>query len=363
MQLAVAWWLLPTFWACVYTVALPYTGYYALLFSDRVGRSWRRMVTFLRFLTRPGEQDRLAAEGREIVGRVRELEARLEAETEPRQRRHGPGKPAAPLVSTGSPLFLLSASDLESQLGEDVDTFRDILAGLDRLEADWTAARSTVQAKARGYFTPDEDDRVRRLLFGYRSYRMALYEIINRYLDHEELTEPVDELRAFMIAYASGLTLYAKSLKFIQAYEHDPLVRGKLNEPDPQSGIEAGFFEEVLRAYTSLSNYHTLSGCGRYWLRHRRDLGRLGLDADPAWAWLARVIHSQRAAVRRTFWYILRRRLRFEGRSLLRSLTTPVHRTRYSLRAFVGGTLATRHTVLRYEPAIDPPYSPGFRRS
>ena len=93
VQLGVAWWLLPAFWACLYTVALPYTGYYALLFSDRVGRSWRRMVTFLRFLTRPGEQERLAAEGRDIVGRVRELEARLGAETEPADEGRCRGQP------------------------------------------------------------------------------------------------------------------------------------------------------------------------------------------------------------------------------------------------------------------------------
>jgi len=354
VQLGVAWWLLPAFWACMYTVALPYTGYYVLLFSDRVGRSWQRMVTFLRFLTQPGEQKRLAAEGRDIVGRVRELEAGLGAETEPGDRADAAASPGLALVATDSPLFAVSASDLDSQLRDDVETLRDILARLDHLESDWVFARQAISAKARGYFTPEEDDRVRQLLLGYRSYRMVLYEIINRYLDHEQLTEPINQLRGFMIAYAAGLTLYAKSMKFIQAYEHEPLIRGKLNEPDPRSGLEAGFFEEVLRAYTSLSNYRTLSGCGRFWLGHRRDLRRLGLDADPTWAWLARVIRRQRAAVRRTFWYVVRHRLRFEGRSLLQLLRRPVHRTRYSLRAFVGATLGPRHTVLRYEPAIDP---------
>src|SRR5262249_39202931 len=83
LQLVIALWVLPAFWACFYTVALPYTGYYALLFSDRLGRSWQRMVTFLRFLVRPGEQERLAAEGRAILSEVRKLEARLDSETGP----------------------------------------------------------------------------------------------------------------------------------------------------------------------------------------------------------------------------------------------------------------------------------------
>jgi 1-acyl-sn-glycerol-3-phosphate acyltransferase len=359
VQLGLAWWLLPTAWALLYTVALPYTGYYALLFGDRAGRSWRRMVTFLRFLIRPGEQERLAAEGREIVGRIRELGARLESETglDAADTADGvsssPSSPASPAhVAAGGPLFAFSATDLETQFRDDIATLRDILARLGLLEREWAEARHSIQARVRGYFTPNEDDRVRQFLFGYRSYRMVLYEIVNRYLDHDQLIESVDQLRGFMIAYAAGLTLYAKSMQFIRAYADQPLIRAKLNEPDPRSGLEAGFFDEVLWAYTSLTNYRRLAGCGRYWLAHRRELRASGLDADPAWSWLAQVIRRQRAAVQSTLWYVLRTRMRLEGRSLLRSLYRPVHRARYGLRSFVAGTLAPMRTVLRYEPAL-----------
>jgi hypothetical protein len=82
LQLAAAWWLLPHLWAAVYTVALPYTGYYAILYSDRLRRSWRRTATFLRFLVHREEQTQLAAEGRAIVTQIRELGARLERERE-----------------------------------------------------------------------------------------------------------------------------------------------------------------------------------------------------------------------------------------------------------------------------------------
>ncbi|MBV8487088.1 MAG: 1-acyl-sn-glycerol-3-phosphate acyltransferase, partial [Planctomycetaceae bacterium] len=333
VQLGAAWWFLPKSWAGLYTVLLPFTGYYALQFRDRVGHTWRRMVTFLRFLGRPGDQERLAIEGRAIVGRIRELGDRLEGETEPEGKAEGtgvspgPGSKIVP-VSTAGPLFALSASALEDQFRDDIATLWEILARLDQLESDWTEARRTIQARVRGYFTPDEDDRVRQLLLAYRSYRMVLYEIVNRYLDHDQLADPSNQLRGFMIAYASGLTLYANSMKFIQAYEHEPLIRRKLNEPDPRSRLEPGFFEEVFRAYTSLINYRLLAGCDRFWLAHRRDVRGLGLSADPTEDWLAQVIRRQRAKVHRTFWYILRHRLRFEGRFVLRSLYRPVHRAR-----------------------------------
>jgi 1-acyl-sn-glycerol-3-phosphate acyltransferase len=73
VQLGIAWWLLPRFWAIIYTIALPYTGYYAVLYGDRFRRAWRRARTFIRFVLRPSEQQQLAAEGREIVEEIRAL--------------------------------------------------------------------------------------------------------------------------------------------------------------------------------------------------------------------------------------------------------------------------------------------------
>ncbi len=74
LQLTAAWLLLPPLWAGLYTVALPYTGYYALLYADRFPQTWRRTRTFLRFLRHRAQQQALAAEGREIIARIRDLE-------------------------------------------------------------------------------------------------------------------------------------------------------------------------------------------------------------------------------------------------------------------------------------------------
>jgi 1-acyl-sn-glycerol-3-phosphate acyltransferase len=81
LQLTAAWWFLPRLWAAVYTVALPYTGYYAILLGDRLRLSWRRTATFLRFLVHRDEQEQLATEGRAILDQIRALGARFEAPT------------------------------------------------------------------------------------------------------------------------------------------------------------------------------------------------------------------------------------------------------------------------------------------
>lgn len=73
LQLGIAWIVLPAFWAALYTVALPYTGYHALLYRDRIGSTLRRTRTFVHFLRHPADQAELAQEGREILARIRTL--------------------------------------------------------------------------------------------------------------------------------------------------------------------------------------------------------------------------------------------------------------------------------------------------
>ena len=68
-----AWLILPSFWAILFSVAMPYTGYYALLYGNRFATAFRRCRTFLYFLFNRPVQQRLAAEGRAIIAHIRAL--------------------------------------------------------------------------------------------------------------------------------------------------------------------------------------------------------------------------------------------------------------------------------------------------
>jgi 1-acyl-sn-glycerol-3-phosphate acyltransferase len=57
-----------------------------------------------------------------------------------------------------------TTAELESQLRADGETLREIVAGVARLEQQLDDARATIKARQHGYFTPDEDDRVRQML-------------------------------------------------------------------------------------------------------------------------------------------------------------------------------------------------------
>ena len=81
LQLGAAWLFLPKFWASVYTVALPYCGYYALQYRDRFRLAFRLCErTFIYFYWHPERQRELAAEGTAIIERIRQLAAHVEGE-------------------------------------------------------------------------------------------------------------------------------------------------------------------------------------------------------------------------------------------------------------------------------------------
>src|SRR5579859_5131337 len=81
-----------------------------------------------------------------------------------------PGGLAAPVVGCAGP-------EAELHLEADLQTLRELVAGLDLLESRLDASEIPRTATARGYFTPDEDDRVRQGVLLYRNCRLAAYEI------------------------------------------------------------------------------------------------------------------------------------------------------------------------------------------
>jgi hypothetical protein len=242
--------------------------------------------------------------------------------------------------------------EYESQLLVDCETLRRVIPGLDRLESQWNDARVSVAARARGYFTPDEDDQVRQMLLAYRNYRVALYEIIYRCWDFRLIDPAAVRLRVFLVAFAAALTLYSRSLKLIQAYEHEPLVRKKLNEPDAKFELAEGFFEELLRAYSSLGNYRGIIHGAWFWRGNRREIQKFAA-AGTDWQWLVGVIMKEREVVRQRLIDVLRCRLRYDWRAFLRTTLQPVRRTRYSVRSLIGNAGANLRTTGHYVAALN----------
>jgi hypothetical protein len=243
---------------------------------------------------------------------------------------------------------------MNRQVQVDLETLRAVIPALERLETEWNDARVSVAARSRGYFTPDEDDRVRQMLLAYRNYRFALYEIIYRGYEYPRIQEPERQLMVFLLAFGAALTIYAKSLKLIQAYEREPLIRKKLNEADAKFELEPDFFEELLRGYSSPGNYRGLAKATWFWLNHRRAVQKLAASSPDDWKWLLELILHQRGIVRRRLLHVLACRLRYDWRAFARTVLQPVRDTRYSIRSQIAGACSQLRTTLHYDPALKP---------
>ena len=247
----------------------------------------------------------------------------------------------------------MNTAEFNEQLQADCGSLRKIVAGLDGLEEDWNGARATFRARELGYFTPDEDDRVRGMQADYRRYREGLYEIVERYRSYRTQTRLPEQLQAFMVGFAAALTLHARALKLIEVYEHEPLVRRKLNEAEARHQLEAGFFEEILGACSSLHNYRLMVRADSFWRRSRRTIQRLKLAEAADWRWVGDVIRHQRAGARRRFGKVVFQRLRYDWRAFWKCTSRPVAAARYGLLSFVGSKVARMRTTRHYQPAIN----------
>ena len=106
-------------------------------------------------------------------------------------------------------------------------------------------------ASHRGYFTPSEDDETRHLLVSYWQSRNALIELVYSFLDDASPRSADMRPASFLVAFSGALVLI-DAARFLRENFHDrPVVRQKLNEPEPHFGIPEGTYDAIQRSLTS----------------------------------------------------------------------------------------------------------------
>lgn len=154
-------------------------------------------------------------------------------------------------------------------------------------------------AQARGYFLPDEDERIREVFARYLSTRGILLEtvesiqsVIDAQVGDFTAGEACDRhLRTFVVGFAAA-TMLVRSANFIVALAAKrPVVWKKLDEPEPRYGIPAKSFTMI---------YKNLSSARRMWRFHEAmsfyEVHRLDISAmknDPVVAELVRILSEE----------------------------------------------------------------------
>ncbi len=216
----------------------------------------------------------------------------------------------------------------------DAQTLQSVAAGVEALRSRMLDAQQRIDARQRGYLLPDEDDAIRRLFLGYRNYRLALLEIIDRHqaFDREDDLAARDE--AFMLAFTAAVMLYDWSSTLVNTYRDVPVIRAKLNEPDPRYGIEEGLFERIYESLTSLRNLGRLrDAVALYELHHERF--RLRFKDHLIYTWLMQQADRLCPALKRHDVDILRERVERGWDHWQRRAAKPFSDVRYQLTTLV----------------------------
>lgn len=136
-------------------------------------------------------------------------------------------------------------------LTDSIRTVLNVADHFDRLKQRADSLLNQFTASSRGFFTPTEDERVRQLLVSYWHSRNALIEVVLQSRHYDRATSAEEKNTRFLVAFGGALVLI-DAARFLRERVHDrPIVREKLNEPEPAFGIPGGVYDRIQKSLTS----------------------------------------------------------------------------------------------------------------
>lgn len=209
------------------------------------------------------------------------------------------------------------------------------------------------QASRRGYFTPSEDEQTRHLLVSYWQSRNALFELVNSFHKVDRFDKEEQPL-ALLVAYTGALVLVDVA-RFLREKFHDrPVVRAKLNEPEPYFGIPEGTYDLVQKSLTSPVHAWHLYHASTYITRHRGELEAKTRHSPELHGLLDIIDQLQdRLDVAVDRYVLVRTRVQASsiGRSIAQDL---LGRALYGLQKCVSRLIADRYVKSGHQPALPP---------
>jgi len=133
-------------------------------------------------------------------------------------------------------------------------------------------------AQGRGYYEPDEDERLREVFARYLGVRAVLWETIEGLLPVVDTKKEIpweQRLRAFGTGFCAA-ALLVRAATFLAEFVGDrPVVRRKLDEAEPRYGIERKSFSRIYRRLASARWMWRCHEAARFYEVHREDLGEV----------------------------------------------------------------------------------------
>jgi len=130
-------------------------------------------------------------------------------------------------------------------------------------------------AQARGYYLPDEDERLRHVFAAYLEVREGLKTVLARvepWIDKKDGLAAEDRFRAFVIGFTAASMLLRSGSYVVRIAEGRPVVARKLDEGEPRFGILRKSFTEIYRAQSSVPRMWKFHMAWRFYDEYRRHI-------------------------------------------------------------------------------------------
>jgi hypothetical protein len=219
--------------------------------------------------------------------------------------------------------------------------------------------RKEFQVRELGFFSPSEDEAARQLLISYWMARTALFDVVLSYRDADQVPASLRP-EQFLIGYSAALLL-VDAARFLRENYHDqPMIRAKLNEPEPHFGIPAESYDTVQRSLTSPVHVWYLYHAVRYHAEHAEDLRNLA--TDPLLAPLVEVIDRLGMRLQVSVYEFAKARIRVRTRQLSNSVRrTLIDRALYGLQRVACLMVTDRFTRPGHQPSLPPSVAEELR--
>ncbi len=127
-------------------------------------------------------------------------------------------------------------------------------------------------AQERGYFLPDEDERLRETYSRYLAIRASLLECVYEISEGRFSIKSEARLPDFIIAYTAACLLMRSASFIVEIATKNPVGLEKLDEPEPRYGLKAKNFTCIYKSLTSPRKWWGFYEAVRFFQMHRDEI-------------------------------------------------------------------------------------------
>lgn len=195
-------------------------------------------------------------------------------------------------------------------------TVAPLMPTADAIETELADAR---RASSRGYFLPDEDERVRTTFAQYLRTRGALMSTLNDLrplvIGRQKISGELQP-QVFAVAFCTACLLVRSGRFLIDNFRQDRVIWKKLDEAEPRYGIPKKQFTQIYRSLTSPRNIWIFLSGIEYANQIRSQLDAL---ADhPVVGPVIQMLHGEEPFIETSRKYYTTGRLKYRWHSFLR---------------------------------------------